>query len=67
MTCRRVTKDEKVCADDFVMISVLRIGYPLSVPDDHFLWHWLVELIFVVRVVSVADDNFTVAGHQLDD
>ncbi|HFD4207234.1 TPA: hypothetical protein ACF3SX_007209, partial [Pseudomonas aeruginosa] len=47
--------------------AVLSVANPLTIPDDHIFRDRLIEFIFVVRVVSVADNDFTFSGNQLDD
>ena len=47
--------------------AVLSVANPLAVPDHHFFWYWLIECVFVVRIVSVAYDDLLIAGNQLDD
>nr|DAL36385.1 MAG TPA_asm: hypothetical protein [Caudoviricetes sp.] len=47
--------------------AVLSVANPFTIPDDHIFRDRLIEFIFVVRVVSVADNDFTFSGNQLDD
>lgn len=64
---RGVAEDKQISTGYRRDNAVLSVAYSLTVPDHHFFWYWLIECVFIVRVVSVADNDFTFSGNQLND
>ena len=64
---RGVAEDKQISTGYRRDNAVLSGANPLTIPDHHFFWYWLIECVLVVRVVSVADNDFTLSGNQLDD
>lgn len=64
---RGVAEDKQISTSYRRDNAVLSVANPFTIPDDHVFRDRLVERIFVMRVVSVADNDFTFSGNQLDD
>ena len=64
---RGVAEDKQISTGYRRDNAALSVANPLTIPDDHIFRDRLIEFIFVVGVVSVADNDFTFSGNQLDD
>src|SRR5690606_25642576 len=63
----RVSEDKQISTGYRRDNAVLSVANPLTIPNDHIFRDGLIERIFVMRVVSMADNDFTLSGNQLDD
>ena len=61
-----MTEDEQIGTGYLRDNTVLRVANPLTIPYHHFFRYWLIECVFVVGVVCVADDDLLIAGNQFD-
>ncbi len=62
-----VSEDKHIGAFDFSCQAVLRVGDALAVPDNLLGISWLVEFVFVVWIVGMANDVFFIDCHQFYD